>query len=161
MNTGFVRRGSANSFSSPRFLAWRLPYGHTFGMKTAVSIPDEVFEGAERLARRTKKSRSRLFSDALQEYLARHTPEEVTEAMNKAAAQIGETSDPFVASVTRRVLERCEWWSQGEIWWADLPAPSGSGFFFSSSWTVNCKLSTVDFFLRLTRFAIVIKDPDR
>jgi len=78
-------------------------------MKTAVSIPDEVFEGAERLARRTKKSRSRLFSDALQEYLARHTPEEVTEAMNKAAAQIGETKDPFVASVARRVLEHSEW----------------------------------------------------
>ena len=38
----------------------------------AVSIPDDVFEGAERLARRTNRSRSRLFSDALKEYLARH-----------------------------------------------------------------------------------------
>ena len=36
-------------------------------MKTAVSIPDDVFESAERLARRTKKSRSRLFSDALRD----------------------------------------------------------------------------------------------
>jgi metal-responsive CopG/Arc/MetJ family transcriptional regulator len=78
-------------------------------MKTAVSIPDEVFEGAERLARRTKKSRSRIFSDALKEYLARHTPDEVTEAMNKAFAEIGETRDPFVSSATRRVLERSEW----------------------------------------------------
>jgi metal-responsive CopG/Arc/MetJ family transcriptional regulator len=78
-------------------------------MKTAVSIPDEVFEGAERLARRTKKSRSRLFSDALKEYLARHTPEEVTEAMNKAVAEIGEQRDPFVAAAARRVLERVEW----------------------------------------------------
>jgi len=64
-------------------------------MKTAVSIPDDVFEGAERLARRTKKSRSRLFSGALREYLARHTPEEVTESMNKACAEIGELADPF------------------------------------------------------------------
>ena len=78
-------------------------------MKTAVSIPDEVFAGAERLARRTKKSRSRLFSDALKEYLARHTPEEVTEAMNKALAEIGEKSDPFVAAASRRVLARSEW----------------------------------------------------
>jgi predicted transcriptional regulator len=78
-------------------------------MKTAVSIPDEVFEGAERLARRTKKSRSRLFSDALKEYLARHTPDEVTEAMNKAFDEIGETQDPFVSSATRRVLERSKW----------------------------------------------------
>ena len=41
-------------------------------MKTAISIPDDVFEVAERLARRTKKSRSRLFSDAIGEYVARH-----------------------------------------------------------------------------------------
>ena len=43
----------------------------TEGMKTAVSFPDEVFDGAERLAKRTKKSRSRLFSDAVREYRAR------------------------------------------------------------------------------------------
>jgi metal-responsive CopG/Arc/MetJ family transcriptional regulator len=78
-------------------------------MKTAVSIPDDVFEGAERLARQTKKSRSRLFSDALREYLARHIPEEVTESMNKACAEIGELADPFVSSAARRVLERSEW----------------------------------------------------
>jgi len=78
-------------------------------MTTAVSIPDEVFAGAERLARRTNKSRSRLFSDALKEYLARHTPDEITEAANKAFAEIGETEDPFVASAARRVLERSKW----------------------------------------------------
>lgn len=78
-------------------------------MKTAISIPDEVFEGAERLARRTKRSRSRLFSDALKEYLARHTPDRVTEAMNKALQEIGEASDPFVSAGARRVLERSEW----------------------------------------------------
>jgi len=78
-------------------------------MKTAVSIPDELFEGAERLARRTKKSRSRVFREALQEYLARHSPEEVTEAMNKALAEIGDQRDPFVAAAARRILERVEW----------------------------------------------------
>jgi metal-responsive CopG/Arc/MetJ family transcriptional regulator len=78
-------------------------------MKTAVSIPDEVFEGAERLARRTKRSRSRLFSDALKEYLARHSPDKVTEAMNNACSEIGSAEDPFVSSTSRRVLERSEW----------------------------------------------------
>jgi metal-responsive CopG/Arc/MetJ family transcriptional regulator len=78
-------------------------------MKTAVSIPDDVFEGAERLARRTRKSRSRIFSDALREYLARHTPEEVTESMNKACAEVGETTDPFVSAAARRTLERSKW----------------------------------------------------
>src|SRR5205807_6151562 len=31
--------------------------------KTAVSIPEDIFEGADQLARKTKRSRSRLFSD--------------------------------------------------------------------------------------------------
>jgi metal-responsive CopG/Arc/MetJ family transcriptional regulator len=78
-------------------------------MKTAVSIPEDVFKGAERLARRTKKSRSRLFSDALREYLARHTPDTVTEAMDRACAELGPVNDGFVSSATCRVLERSEW----------------------------------------------------
>ncbi len=78
-------------------------------MKTAVSIPDDVFEGAQRLARRTKRSRSRVFSDALREYLARHSPDEITEAMNKACADIGESNSPFAAEAARRILERIEW----------------------------------------------------
>jgi len=83
--------------------------GYTHGMKTAVSIPDDVFERAERLARRTKRSRSRIFSEALREYLARHSPDEITNAMNKACAEIGDTRDPFVAEAARRILERAEW----------------------------------------------------
>ena len=78
-------------------------------MKTAVSIPDDLFEDAERLAKRTKKSRSRLFSDALREYLTRHAPEEVTQAMNDVVAAVDEVKDPFVSSAARRILERNEW----------------------------------------------------
>jgi metal-responsive CopG/Arc/MetJ family transcriptional regulator len=78
-------------------------------MKTAVSIPDDVFEGAERLARRTKKSRSQLFSDALKEYVARHAPEDVTDAMDRVCADLGYPADKFVSSAARRILERSEW----------------------------------------------------
>ena len=78
-------------------------------MKTAVSIPDEVFEGAERLARRTKRWRSRLFSDALKEYLARHSPDQVTEAMDRAIDELGDSNDTFVSSATQRVLEQSKW----------------------------------------------------
>jgi metal-responsive CopG/Arc/MetJ family transcriptional regulator len=78
-------------------------------MKTAVSIPDDVFAKAERLARRSKRSRSELFSAALSEYVARHAPDEVTEAMNRVCDDVGEQSDRFVAAAGRRVLERSEW----------------------------------------------------
>ena len=88
------------------------PLGYTFGMKTAVSIPNELFDVAERLARRSRKSRSRLFSDALREYVARRSPDKITEAMDQALAEIGESSksnDPFVAAASRRRLEQSEW----------------------------------------------------
>jgi antitoxin MazE6 len=78
-------------------------------MKTAVSIPDDVFEGAERLARRTKKSRSRLFSDAVREYVARHAQEDVTDAMDRVCAELGNPADKIVSSAAHRVLERSEW----------------------------------------------------
>jgi len=78
-------------------------------MKTAVSIPDELFKGAERLAHRTRKSRSQLFSDALREYIARHAPEDVTEAMDRVCGDLGTSPDEFVAEAARRVLEQSEW----------------------------------------------------
>jgi len=78
-------------------------------MKTAVSIPDDVLARAERLARRTKKSRSRLFSDAIREYVARHAQDEVTEAMDRVCAQLGQPTDEFVSVAGRRVFERSEW----------------------------------------------------
>jgi metal-responsive CopG/Arc/MetJ family transcriptional regulator len=78
-------------------------------MKTAISLPDDVFHAAERHARRMRKSRSQLYAEALEEYLTRHTPDEVTEAMNQVIDQVGTSADPFVAAVTRRSLERIEW----------------------------------------------------
>ncbi len=83
--------------------------GYTRGMKTAVSIPDEVFEKVERLAEREQRSRSELYSTALREYVARHAPDEVTEAMNRVCDQVGDEPDEFLAVAARRVLERVEW----------------------------------------------------
>ena len=72
-------------------------------------MPADLFEAAERLARRTKKSRSQLFRDALREYLARHTPDQVTDAMDKALAQLAGTDDRFLSASARRILKRAEW----------------------------------------------------
>lgn len=77
-------------------------------MKTAVSIPDDVFERAERLAKRSHKSRSQLFSDAIREYVARHAPEDVTDSMDRVCASL-DPSDPFVSAAAHRILEKSEW----------------------------------------------------
>ena len=79
-------------------------------MKTAVSIPDDIFDKAERLAKRSRRSRSELFTAALREYVARHAPEEITDALNKMCDELGEDQhDDFVAAATRRILENTEW----------------------------------------------------
>ena len=78
-------------------------------MKTAISIPDDIFEGAEKLARRTKRTRSQLFSDALKEYLDRHTTDNVTDEMNRVCAEVGVGADEFSASAARELLKRVEW----------------------------------------------------
>lgn len=78
-------------------------------MKIAVSVPDDVFQEAEELARRMKRSRSEVYSRALAEYIARHAPDRVTEAMDRTLAELGEPGDQFVQAVTRRVLERSDW----------------------------------------------------
>jgi len=78
-------------------------------MKTAISLPDGVFNAAEQHARRVRKSRSQLFAEALTEYLARHAPDEVTEAMNQVVDKLEQPIDPFVSSAAQRVLEQSEW----------------------------------------------------
>ena len=84
--------------------------GYTDGMKVAVSLPDEIFHAVERHAKRVRRPRSQLYADALAEYLTRHSPEEVTEAMNQVLERLGEPGpDPFLAAATRQVLERTEW----------------------------------------------------
>lgn len=78
-------------------------------MKTAISIPDAIFKEAERLARRLKKSRSELYSRAVAEYVARHDPEAITDAMNQVCDALDSRPDAGLQEAARRVLERVEW----------------------------------------------------
>lgn len=78
-------------------------------MKTAVSIPDNVFEDAERLARRLQTSRSRLYARAVAEFIARHDDDHVTSTMNQAVGEVGETADAFTREAARCSLQRVEW----------------------------------------------------
>ena len=83
--------------------------GYTLGMKIAISVPNEVFERAERLAKRLEVSRSELYSRALREYLARHSPDELTQALNRVCEGLDSGADEFVREASRRVLEGSEW----------------------------------------------------
>ena len=77
-------------------------------MKTAISIPDDLFADAELLARELKKSRSRLYGDAVREYVARHSAESVTAALDSVCAAVG-TGGQFTQAATRPTLELSDW----------------------------------------------------
>jgi predicted transcriptional regulator len=83
--------------------------GDTFGMKTAVSIPDDVFQDAERLASRLRTSRSQLYARALAEFVARHDDDHVTALMDRAVREAGGEADAFVQAAAQQSLERAEW----------------------------------------------------
>lgn len=78
-------------------------------MKIAISIPREVLNIAERLARRGSKSRSQVFSEAMLEYGARHDSNGITESWNAVLADVGDEADEWVGQVSRQALERSEW----------------------------------------------------
>ena len=78
-------------------------------MKTAISIPDKIFRDAERLSRKLKKSRSQVYAEAVTEYIARHDPEAVTEAMNRVCGEIGDYLDPAISVAALRTLRDIEW----------------------------------------------------
>lgn len=95
-------RGQGNRLSGAR-------YGYTVGMKTAVSIPDDIFARAERLASRERRTRSEVYATAIDEYLARHVRDEVTDRMNRVCDKVGESGDAFLDVAGRQVLDRVEW----------------------------------------------------
>jgi metal-responsive CopG/Arc/MetJ family transcriptional regulator len=78
-------------------------------MKTAVSIPDVVFRRAERLAKRLKKSRSQLYSEALADYVSRHDPAAITAALDELYGTENSQPDRLVSDAAQRVLRSTEW----------------------------------------------------
>jgi metal-responsive CopG/Arc/MetJ family transcriptional regulator len=78
-------------------------------MKTAISLPNDVFAQADALARRTQKSRSQLVCEALREYVSRHAEDEVTARLDRTLGALDEAPDGFVAAAAARTLEQSEW----------------------------------------------------
>lgn len=79
-------------------------------MKTAVSLPDDLFEAVEQLAQRSHRKRSEVYAAALREYVARHASDDVTAAVNSVLEEIGDDSpDPFMDEAARRVFQSTEW----------------------------------------------------
>ena len=83
---------------------------YTASMKTAISVPDDVFEQAERAAKRLGLSRSELFTRAVQAFLATRLEQNITSSYNAAFGEAEDSDiDGLRREATRRALLDVEW----------------------------------------------------
>jgi len=78
-------------------------------MKTAISLPDSVFEEAEALAQQLGLSRSELYTKALQAYLKRHSRDQILLKLNQVYAKESSELDPVMARMQFMSLPREDW----------------------------------------------------
>lgn len=78
-------------------------------MKTAISLPDEVFEAAEELAEELGVSRSQLYSRAVAGYVAQHRDEAVTAKLNEIYAATPGSIDPALQEMQALSVEQGDW----------------------------------------------------
>ncbi len=78
-------------------------------MKTAISIPDPIFEQAERAAKEFKMSRSELYTTALREFLSEKQTAHITERLNQVYGGESSTLDPTLAKMQTSSLPLEKW----------------------------------------------------
>lgn len=79
---------------------------YTSEVKTAVSIPDELFAEADAATRRLKMNRSQFYARALEMFLASQQEDPVTEKLNELADEAGSSAD---TATGRRLIEQGLW----------------------------------------------------
>jgi metal-responsive CopG/Arc/MetJ family transcriptional regulator len=78
-------------------------------MKTAISLPDDLFQAAERFAQDQGLSRSELYAQALAFFLQAHRYEGITKALDAVYATEESALDPALTVAQRRTLMKDEW----------------------------------------------------
>ncbi len=78
-------------------------------MKTAISIPDPIFQAAENMAKRLGLSRSELFTVAMLKYMKEHKYQNVTESLNIIFSQDIEDIDRELVSMQLKSLTKEDW----------------------------------------------------
>ena len=78
-------------------------------MKTAISIPEELFESAEQFARGRGMSRSELYATALRQYLREHWGADVTRRLDEIYGEESDGLEPAVARLQSRSLPEEDW----------------------------------------------------
>lgn len=80
-----------------------------FMMKTAISMPEEIFRAAEDFAKRRNITRSELYRTALSEYIANYAPDEVTKRLNRVYEEETSYLQPADARLQSASLPEGDW----------------------------------------------------
>jgi len=78
-------------------------------MKTAISLPDSVFEEAESLAQQLGVSRSELYTKALETYLQKYNRERIKSRLNEVYSQESSQLDSALAKMQFLSLPSENW----------------------------------------------------
>jgi metal-responsive CopG/Arc/MetJ family transcriptional regulator len=78
-------------------------------MKTAISIPDQVFEAAETLASRLGVSRSELYAKAVAAFIKKHKTQGVTARLNEVYAPENSALEDGYNKLQQRSIDREDW----------------------------------------------------
>jgi len=78
-------------------------------MKTAISIPEPIFEEAEGLAKRLGMSRSELYVTVVAQFVEAHREEAIIAALNEVYAENDSGVDPVLNQLQWLALPHEEW----------------------------------------------------
>jgi hypothetical protein len=83
--------------------------GYTVDVKTAVSLPDELFHQAEATARRLGVSRSELYAKAIAEYVKQQQGQAITERLNDVYSRGPAKLDAELLRAQLQSVEKDPW----------------------------------------------------
>ena len=78
-------------------------------MKTAISVPNDVFELSERLAKKLKVSRSQVFAMGVKKLAEDHDEEDLIANINKVCEKVDTSADPVLFKMAILSLPKEEW----------------------------------------------------
>ena len=78
-------------------------------MKTAISLPDPIFEEAESLAKQLGVSRSELYTKALKAYLQKYNHDRILNKLNEVYSEASSEADPVLTKMQLMSLPNEDW----------------------------------------------------
>jgi hypothetical protein len=78
-------------------------------MKTAISVPNDVFQLSEKLAKKLKVSRNAIFAMGVKKLAEEHDEDEIIRQINRVCEKIDTSVDPVLFQMAMLSLPKDKW----------------------------------------------------